>query len=185
MKILFRLLFFAVLTTAFVSCEKDPCQTVTCLNGGTCVNGQCLCPEGYTGADCSQQVTPSKIRVTKIEITKFPPATDNGAGWDLTSGADIYPAIYKGSTELYSPTNFYQNADPSLTYSFDVSPVLDLNDPQDQYQIDLYDYDDFDADDFMGGIIFTPYSNNNGFPDIIDLDAGGAVAFKVHVNYVW
>ena len=184
MKTIVNFFFLAVITTAFIGCEKDPCSNVICYNDGTCVNGQCLCPEGYSGADCSQQVTPEKIRVSKIEIIRFP-ATDNGAGWDLTSGPDIYPAIYKGSSELYSSTNFFQNADPSFTYDFDVDPALDLTDPQDQYQIDLYDNDDFDADDFMGGIIFTPYVNNNGFPNTIDLDVGGAVAFKLHVNYVW
>jgi len=166
-------------------CETfDDCYNVSCLNGGTCVNGQCNCLEGWTGSDCSQQVTPDKIRITKVVVTKFP-ATDNGAGWDLSSGPDIYPEIFKGSTSLYSASAFYQNAAPSNTYSFDISPALDMNEPNDQYIIRLYDYDDFDADDFMGGIIFTPYSRTSGFPTTINLDAGGDLAFTLHVNYVW
>jgi hypothetical protein len=166
-------------------CETfDNCFNVTCLNGGTCVNGQCNCPEGYSGADCSQQVTPDKIRITKIVVTRFP-ATDNGAGWDLSSGPDIYPEIRKGNTTLFSSSTFNQNADPSNNYSFDLNPTVEMTEPNDQYSIILYDYDDFDADDFMGGINFTPYSNNNGFPSAINLDAGGAVSFTIHVNYVW
>jgi hypothetical protein len=37
----------------------------------------------------------------------------------------------------------------------------------------------------MGGIESTPYSDNNGFPNTITLDAGGDVAFKWSVEYVW
>src|SRR5690606_28956999 len=85
------------------SCEKenpnitDSCQDITCLNDGYCANGQCVCTQGYTGANCSQQVTPSQIRITKIEVMKFP-ATDGGAGWDLTSAPDIYPTFSLGSS---------------------------------------------------------------------------------------
>jgi len=35
------------------SCSSDPCEEVTCLNGGTCDDGSCDCPDGWTGTDCS------------------------------------------------------------------------------------------------------------------------------------
>jgi len=38
-----------VLTTQ--SCS-DACDDVTCLNGGTCDEGDCDCPEGFIGDDC-------------------------------------------------------------------------------------------------------------------------------------
>ena len=34
-----------------VSCS-DPCKNVECENGGTCNDGSCNCPEGYSGAQC-------------------------------------------------------------------------------------------------------------------------------------
>lgn len=181
------LFFFSAFFTLFSSCgqdDPDPCEGIICINGGTCANGECNCPEGYTGSDCSQQDTPDKIRISRIDITRFP-ATDNGAGWDLTSGPDIYPELSIGSVTLYSASNFYQNADPSDNYTFDLSPAVDMEDPNDQYTIRLFDYDDFDPDDLMGGINFTPYSSDNEFPSEIDLDAGGDVAFTLHVTYVW
>lgn len=167
-------------------CESfDPCFGVVCLNGGTCVNGICDCLTGYTGPDCGQQVTPSRIRISKIEVTRFPATDNNGAGWDLTSGPDIYVEFLKGSIELWSSPTYYQNATTNNKYDFNPSPSIDINAPLDQYTIRLYDYDDFDADDFMGGIIFTPYNNSNGFPTVINLDAGGAVAFRITVNYLF
>jgi hypothetical protein len=40
------------LLMGLVACKEDPCDSVTCLNGSTCVEGVCECREGYTGASC-------------------------------------------------------------------------------------------------------------------------------------
>jgi len=41
------------------SCKKDeadPCDNVTCLNGGTCNSGACSCATGYEGSTCGTEV---------------------------------------------------------------------------------------------------------------------------------
>ncbi len=41
----------------FTGCKKDdPCENVTCQNGGTCNNGSCSCPSGYEGSTCATEV---------------------------------------------------------------------------------------------------------------------------------
>lgn len=40
------------LLMGMVACKEDPCDSVTCLNGSTCVEGVCECREGYTGTSC-------------------------------------------------------------------------------------------------------------------------------------
>lgn len=68
------------------------------------------------------------MRIYKIEVTQFP-LTDAGAGWDLTSGPDIFPNLYLGKTAVWSSTNFFQNASLGTVYSFIPSPALYLNNP--------------------------------------------------------
>ena len=46
------------------SCKKaaaDPCKGVTCQNGGTCTSGTCSCPNGYSGSDCSTNLTSTVV----------------------------------------------------------------------------------------------------------------------------
>lgn len=33
-------------------CQQDPCEGVSCQNGGTCMDGSCACPEGFSGSLC-------------------------------------------------------------------------------------------------------------------------------------
>lgn len=186
MKSRILLIAMAILFISLNGCKKeetDPCETTICLNDGYCVNGECVCPEGYTGVDCSQQITPTSIRLNKIDVKSFP-ATNNGAGWDIGSGPDIYPVLVKGSNVIWESTTYFENANPSADYSFNVNPVVNLN-PNDQYSILLYDEDGIWSDEYMGGVSFFPYSNKNNFPNVINLDAGGDVTFKLYVTYVW
>lgn len=43
----------------FTSCElleeADPCEDVTCQNGGTCDDGNCDCPDGFSGDNCEME----------------------------------------------------------------------------------------------------------------------------------
>lgn len=60
MKRSYLLIISIVFSTFFFSCEVmepelevvDPCATVACLNGGDCVDGTCICPDGFCGDFC-------------------------------------------------------------------------------------------------------------------------------------
>lgn len=47
------LLCVSVCVVSLSSCKKkDQCDTISCLNGGTCSDGQCECINGYSGNRC-------------------------------------------------------------------------------------------------------------------------------------
>lgn len=173
-----------LLVIAISSCKKDdPCDGIVCQNSGVCVNGECDCPQGFSGPDCSNQITPTSISITNIKVTRFPATDAGGAGWDLTSGADIYVALFYNNAGIYTHPTFFQNADPSIDYDFVPNVNLTILNPTNRYIIALYDFDDFDADDLMGAVEFIPYSNTNGFPSKLVVDGGASVAFELTVEY--
>ncbi len=54
-----KILFWTLLLLALTSCNKeddssnaDLCDGVVCLNGGGCLDGTCLCSDGYSGVNC-------------------------------------------------------------------------------------------------------------------------------------
>ena len=46
------ILAFVFAVAIFQSCEVDKCDAVICLNDGTCDEGVCACPTGYSGTLC-------------------------------------------------------------------------------------------------------------------------------------
>lgn len=165
----------------FAGCKKDPCKDVTCFNNGTCLEGVCICTEGYEGSKCEQEVTPSKMFITSVRATDWP-ATDGGAGWDLDGGPDVYLMIldHTGST-VWESQDYYQDATPSVNFS--VSPSLQI-DPTSQYTFRLMDYDVTSPDDWMGGVVSVLYRPNEGFPSTVSISAG-EFSFTAYVDYIW
>lgn len=51
-KILTAFLLFSTFSIAFFSCNGNPCKDINCENGGTCVEGTCNCPGGFSGTNC-------------------------------------------------------------------------------------------------------------------------------------
>jgi hypothetical protein len=53
-----NLLFLSTLLLVFVgiSCQRNACAKRVCLNGGSCVDGNCQCPDGFTGLDCESKI---------------------------------------------------------------------------------------------------------------------------------
>jgi hypothetical protein len=173
------------------SCKKDPvvqdpCINITCRNGGTCANGSCNCTTGYSGSDCSKQVAPTKIRITKIDVLKFPATTSTGGGWDPSDAPDIFPKFLKGTTILWNSPNVVTNALQGTTYTFTPSTSIEITAPKDEYIVELWDYDTLDPDDYMGGIKFVPYNDTNGFPATITLECASCnTSYKLYLQYTF
>lgn len=86
---------FSAVTTS--SCNDDPCKSIVCAYGGTCAEGDCICPSGYEGTQC-EVVTREKYR---------------GVWTVFENGTSTQPAQYEitfrngvGATDM-TISNFY------------------------------------------------------------------------------
>jgi hypothetical protein len=50
-------ILFLGICLAAVSCTRNPCDDVKCINNGTCREGRCACPSGYEGVFCEFKAT--------------------------------------------------------------------------------------------------------------------------------
>lgn len=172
------LILLSIITFAVIACQKDPqeklCDGIICLNGGTCVNGECECPPQYTGPKCAQEVDPIKMKVSKIKITDFPPTASGGSGWDTFDGADVYLEILKGGVSVYE-SGYVEN----LTTDYEWTVNFEFSDPTATYVIQVLDYDfGLTTDDFIGGLSFTPYRPGENFPTSYSIGGcSGCVVF--------
>lgn len=204
MKTIFSRITALLLFFFLIGCASDtlvPCVPITCKNGGVSTsNCGCTCPQGYTGSDCSFQVTPTKITVTKITVTSFT-NYDNGSTWDVqfptvqNSLADIYIKIKNsvGSDFYVSPT-YFKNvmSDGTRTFDFVPSTPLEITNPLSIYTFQLYDYDSADSnlndgvDDLMASKVFSAYSMSGGFPTTLTItDSSIPLSFKLTLSYTW
>lgn len=95
--------FIAIITTVInSSCERNVCNNVYCLNGGSCSGGTCLCPLGYEGPQC-QTLSITRYLGTYVGYSN---CTYNGVpGTDVFDTANIEPdgvAINTVSIKLHS-----------------------------------------------------------------------------------
>ncbi|MEC4048334.1 hypothetical protein OX284_002750 [Flavobacterium sp. SUN046] len=201
MKTLFlkTILLFAFFT--FFGCSKDSpsssnnCTPIQCLNGGVSKpDCGCSCPQGFTGANCGTQITPTKITITKIRVTKFPNYRPNNTYWDNLAidpftRPDIFPAlfdsnanvIYKGSPTIQDAFSYGND-----TFDFIPSTPIQITNTTGSFSLYLYDEDSSTAQETMGGFNLNLYTSTTGFPTtIVYGQASDPVGFELTVSYTW
>lgn len=188
--------FLVVLTTMGCSSDSDSssCPTIACQNGGTFVNCNCNCPNGYTGVDCGTQITPTKIKITKFKVTMFN-NLDNGSSWDLNSEPDIFLQLVNGSggSNIWISEIYYPNVLSNGTNSFVFTPSspIEITNTSSFYTIYLGDNDVNDSpsnpNDLMASILFNIYTPTNNFPSTLYLSDNQTYPFRVELSlsYEW
>ena len=193
-----KLIFLSILTATYSGCssdsDSDDCETITCLNDGTFVNCECECPPGYTGNDCSNQVKPSKVVITKATVKVFP-NTNNGDFWDTAfpDVEDALPDVYitfqdSNLNTIYGSTTFYENVISSegTFFEFTLTPSIELTTFDNPFLVNIWDYDTSSEDDFMTSFGFFAYTLNNNFPNIITVvSQSDEILIDLEVTYEW
>jgi hypothetical protein len=202
MKTVLSRLSVLIIAFLFFNCSSDSgdtqCVPITCLNGGSSTTEcGCNCPQGYTGSDCSTQITPTKITITKIRVKYFP-NTDAGSSWDFSNTTVAYPDIFltlKNSslTEIYRSPTYYKNvlSDGTAYYDFVPATSISITSVNSVFVLNLWDYDGADSnisssDDDMGFIVFNIYNSVGGFPSTISvLDTSKSLGFELSLTYTY
>ena len=163
-----HIVIFLVFPLIFMACAKET-QCPPCDNGGTCIDGSCACVGLWMGPNCTEQITPTWIFIDRVILTQMP-ETNAGSSWDLTSGPDLYITIKQSGVEKFSTIT-----SPVTNGAAGASWTGQINLTAEPVTIELWDADDFDNDDYMGGVITSIYSSDNGFPQQIDIGCGNCV----------
>lgn len=126
-----------------------------------------------------QQFT--QVSVTDIDLIEMPFTVD-GQGWDPFSGPDVYVRVTDSNDDIVAESGFYSDiseSDLPLDYSGAAFTITDLSEP---HSISIYD-SDTNADDFIGGIVYT-YENSVGeYPTTLTLDAGGGIVYDLTLEW--
>lgn len=189
-----------LIITLFFGCSKDEssssCTPIACLNGGVSTpDCGCDCPIGFTGPNCSTQVTPTKILITKIKVKNFPnKKLDGVTTWDeflITSlnSPDIFPFLTLGSISLFQGADLQDvisNGNGTDNFTWNPTTPIQIVAINSQFTINLYDADLGNPGyEFMGGWDFYIYNSSGGFPTTRTVGAAGPVTFELTLSYVW
>lgn len=163
--------------------DFDPCFDTECQNGGTCEDGLCDCPPNYEGNLCEDQIEPTSITVTAVQVSQFPLLNNNGETWDQMLYPDIYPEVSKDGIVLYTAASPFVNAAPGSIYAWTPANTFTLDEVTDIHVFKLFDADP-SGPELMRKVYFTPYNASNSFPDVLEFSSD-SLSFSLQVEYTW
>ena len=99
-----KYLIISVSLLLFLSCQKDPCESLVCLNDGVCINGDCECPDGFIGPDCGIELDPCLQKPCNTDGTSECVVGTNG-----DARCDCKPGYEGNLCEIQWETKFVGN----------------------------------------------------------------------------
>jgi hypothetical protein len=83
--------------TTYTACTKDECASVTCQNGGSCSDGDCTCPSGYTGTRCETAVNNCVVNNTgEVQFSNRSSGSTYDVLWDGSIITTLSPGVTSG-----------------------------------------------------------------------------------------
>jgi hypothetical protein len=77
----------------YASCSVDKCKDVSCKNGGSCKDGQCDCPSGYSGTSCEYRTCEKNNTAEVRFINKTGSSLTYEVLWDGSVITTIAPGV--------------------------------------------------------------------------------------------
>ena len=133
-------------------------------------------------------ITPGKVFLQKVYVDAYPPLNGNGAGWDLSSGPDIFFTMIDASENEVANGSTFNDVTPSMLpiyWQFDPEAEFLSSSWSNTYSIHLWDYDSL-GDDFMGttGSFSINEEISAGYPSTVSLQSNSG-DLKVRLILRW
>lgn len=178
-------LALALATVSGCKEEVDPCLGVLCEHDGECIDGTCICADGFTGETCEIENAPTSIAIARIVVS-------NVTGeWDdpLITRADVMLMVYYETTQnlLYdseSEGSIYFDVRETDILEFIPDTTVTLTDVNRPLKLLVEDWDGGGYTQQMAFWEFEPYIGGNGFPEFRTLQASG-MTVSVYYEYSW
>ena len=119
-----KLSIFLIAAISFSGCElfTDPCKDITCLNGGNCLDGTCLCDDYYEGPNCEKEER-EKYFGTYAGNTTYSDSQGNTNTYADTK--EISPSIQ--GISFFDLSGIYGSLDSSGASEFSIPTQGNLN----------------------------------------------------------
>ena len=124
-----------------------------------------VCPDGYKGSNCDQEIKPTRILLDAIEFTYWPQGQSNGSNWDSGTGAtsnpDLYFEIYNGINNIYF-SQVHNNVVAGVSMVKEI-PFISLE-SNTVYSLLVFDDDGINGLQLMGYVDLPKWLEGNNFP---------------------
>jgi hypothetical protein len=141
----------------------------------------------FSMSSCQKEEDPVPVSasISRITVKQYPTTDAAGDLWDLTTNADIYVTMDAGTAAngtLYNSPTYINDAAGSGTYNFTQGLPVTIT-ANTTHNISVWDLDDLDADDYVGGLTFVPADIYvSGTSGVYSLTGGG---FIYEVAITW
>lgn len=182
-----------LLPLVYFSCNEgtfpDPCDSIVCENGANCVEGICVCAEGWKGERCNVEIAPISAEIRSVLIQKLPSSNLNGNAWDRdTTGPDVYflisEAVNSQLVERFRSSVLFDTSTTDLYFDLEGLNVT-LGNPATPHAVIINDQDDSTFQN-MGSAGFIPYQPGLGFKDTLFAESPDKkTSVRLVLKYRW